>query len=44
MEESQIRRKEIQAQPEGNPRKTGRKSKLNPSISFGESSLFNDLR
>jgi hypothetical protein len=35
--------KEIQISSEGNPRKTGRKSKLNPTISFAESSLFNDL-
>jgi hypothetical protein len=36
-------RKEIQAGAEGNPRKTGSKSKLNPSISFTESSLFKGL-
>jgi hypothetical protein len=37
-------RKEIQAGSEGNPRKTGRKSKFIPSISFAESSLFKNLR
>jgi hypothetical protein len=42
--EIQIFRKEIQAGSEGNQRKTGRKSKLIPSISMAESSLFKDLR
>jgi hypothetical protein len=41
---SKFFRKEIQAFPEGNPNLPGRKSKLNPSISFAESSLFNNLR
>jgi hypothetical protein len=43
--------KEIQTFPEGNPRLFGRKtkffereSKLNASLSFAESSLFNRLR
>jgi hypothetical protein len=44
MKKIKIPWKEIQVRKEGNPRKSGRKSKQSDPMFFSESSLFNDLR